>query len=99
MPAVSDRTTTAASRIAELERERNTARYEVMRLQQHRSELDCTYAGAFGESDGGSHCALENPCQRCTLERERDTLRAQLLDALREVCVYHTTGIHVPADS
>ena len=57
--------------------EAEVARLKAQLLQCHgsRSAIDCQYAGAWGETDGASHCPHAKPCQRCTLEREVDRLR------------------------
>jgi len=54
-------------------RERDVAHKKVIQLQQQRSELDCQYAGGWGESDGASHCPPDRPCMRCRLERLEET--------------------------
>jgi hypothetical protein len=64
----------AAEAVADLER-------KLAETYASRSALDCQYAGAHGESDGASHCPADKPCQRCTLERERDEARAALTAA------------------
>lgn len=70
-------TTTAQRAVKHIEqaaRERDEALRKLSDAYSSRSRLDCTYAGAYGEPDMGtkSHCPAESPCQRCTLERERD---------------------------
>ncbi len=62
----------------ELRDQRNAAQQDAQRVRANRDSLDCQFAGAFGETDGASHCPAEHPCQRCTLERERDEARAEV---------------------
>lgn len=87
----------AAAAVAEVTRERDEARERSTALEHKlaetyasRSRLDCSFAGPYIEPDAGtkSHCPPEKPCQRCTLERERDEARAEverLRALLREV--------------
>lgn len=59
-------------------------RAEVIRLQQHRTKLDCRYVGDYGDSDA-RHCLdseTPKPCQRCELEMENEGLRADLREAV-----------------
>jgi len=80
----------ADAAVAEVTKERDAALQRIAGLDRKlsetyasRSALDCQYAGAHGESDGASHCPPDKPCQRCTLERERDEARAEV-ERLRE---------------
>lgn len=65
-------------------------RAEVLRLQQHRTELDCRFVGQYGDSNA-RHCLdseTPKPCQRCKLEMANEALRADIEEAitlLREI--------------
>lgn len=63
------------------ERERIAALgHKLAETYASRSRLDCSFAGPYIEPDAGtkSHCPPDKPCQRCTLERERNEARRDL---------------------
>ncbi len=48
------------------------------RLRKGRCEADCRYTMGNIADSGGSHCPWENPCDRCSYERDIERLEAQL---------------------
>lgn len=44
-------------------------RKEVYNLRYHRTQFDCCYTMGNVAETGGSHCPIDNPCQKCEYER------------------------------
>jgi len=57
-----------------------TLRARIARLEAERSRFDCRFAGSLAETSG-SHCPIDDPCDRCRHEREVAALRADLAAA------------------
>ena len=48
---------------------------EVMKLRKHRTEYDCHYTLGDVADISGSHCPLDEPCQRCLLAQRTEALQ------------------------
>lgn len=88
----------AKQEVAQVTKERDEALTRIALLERKlsetyasRSALDCGYAGPYMEPDMGtkSHCPAEKPCQRCTLEKERDEARAEAWKEARDSRQYY----------
>lgn len=72
--------------IGEARAELSKLRNDLSRLANHRSEMDCSYAGIdLAEASLAHHCPIDRPCSRYGYEKQIDAA-AERVAALEKAC-------------